>query len=213
MIPPQRFVEFVYNFCQEHDIVFVADEIQTGFCRTGKTFAMENYGIVPDLMTTSKSLAAGMPLSAVVGRAEMVNASNPGELGGTFAGNPLACAAALAVFEIIEEENLNDKSEILGQKLENFLKEAQKTHAFIGDIRRLGAMVAAEIVVDPLSKKPDAARTNAIVNYANEHSLLLLSAGLYSNVIRFLSPLTITDSELEKGLAILTEAIEASAKA
>src|SRR5699024_6927349 len=110
----------------------------------------ENYGIVPDLMTASKSLAAGMPLSAVVGRAEMVNASNPGELGGTFAGNPLACAAALAVFEIIEEENLNDKSEILGQKLENFLKEAQKTHAFIGDIRRLGAMVAAEIVVDPL---------------------------------------------------------------
>ncbi len=213
MIPPQRFVEFVYNFCQEHDIVFVADEIQTGFCRTGKTFAMENYGIVPDLMTTSKSLAAGMPLSAVVGRAEMVNTSNPGELGGTFAGNPLACAAALAVFEIIEEENLNDKSEILGQKLENFLKEAQKTHAFIGDIRRLGAMVAAEIVVDPLSKKPDAARTNAIVNYANEHGLLLLSAGLYSNVIRFLSPLTITDSELEKGLAILTEAIEVSAKA
>ena len=114
VIPHQRFVEHVYNFCKKYGIVFIADEIQTGFSRTGKLFAMEHFGIVPDLMTTSKSLAAGVPLGAVVGRAEIVNAPNPGELGGTFSGSPLACAAALAVMDIVEEENLNEKAEILG---------------------------------------------------------------------------------------------------
>lgn len=202
IIPPKRFVEHVYNFCQENGIVFVADEIQAGFSRTGKLFAMEHFGIVPDLMTTSKSLAAGMPLSAVVGRAEIVNEPTAGQLGGTFAGNPLACAAALAVMDIVEEEQLNEKSEILGAKLETFLREAQKTHAYIGDIRRLGAMVAAELT-DPVTGLPDAKRTKIITQYANDNGLLLLSAGLNYNVIRFLSPLTISDEELAKGLAIL----------
>lgn len=206
IIPPKRFVEHVYHFCQKNGIIFVADEIQTGFSRTGKLFAMENFGIVPDLMTTSKSLAAGVPLSAVVGRAEIVNAPNPGELGGTFSGSPLACAAALAVMEIVEEENLNEKAEALGQKLEEYLTEQQSKHPYIGDIRRLGAMVAAEIVQSPESRVPDAEKTNAITKYANDHGLLLLSAGINSNVIRFLAPLTITDSELERGLTILTEA-------
>lgn len=206
IIPPKRFVEHVYRFCQDHGIVFVADEIQTGFSRTGKLFAMENFDLIPDLMTTSKSLAAGVPLSAVVGRAEIVNAPNPGELGGTFSGSPLACAAALAVMDIVEEENLNEKAEILGQKLEQYLKTQQNQHPFIGDIRRLGAMVAAEIVQTPESKTPDAERTNTITKYANDHGLLLLSAGINSNVIRFLAPLTITDAELERGLTILTEA-------
>ena len=202
IIPPKRFVEHVYNFCQENGIVFVADEIQAGFSRTGKLFAMEHFGIVPDLMTTSKSLAAGMPLSAVVGRAEIVNEPTAGQLGGTFAGNPLACAAALAVMDIVEEEQLNEKSEILGAKLEAFLREAQKTHTYIGDIRRLGAMVAAELT-DPVTGLPDAKRTKIITQYANDNGLLLLSAGLNYNVIRFLSPLTISDEELAKGLAIL----------
>ena len=202
IIPPKRFVEHVYNFCQENSIVFVADEIQAGFSRTGKLFAMEHFGIVPDLMTTSKSLAAGMPLSAVVGRAEIVNEPTAGQLGGTFAGNPLACAAALAVMDIVEEEKLNEKSEILGAKLEAFLREAQKTHTYIGDIRRLGAMVAAELT-DPVTGLPDAKRTKIITQYANDNGLLLLSAGLNYNVIRFLSPLTISDEELAKGLAIL----------
>lgn len=209
IIPPQRFVEYVYNFCQAHGILFIADEIQTGFCRTGKLFAMEHFGIVPDLMTTSKSLAAGMPLSAVVGRAEVINAPGAGELGGTFSGNPLACAAALAVCEIVEEESLNEKAEVLGAKLEAFLKEAQKECAYIGDIRRLGAMVAAELT-DPATGKPDNARTSKIVKYANDNGLFLLYAGLNSNVIRFLSPLTITDEELAKGLAILKDAFAAT---
>lgn len=207
IIPPQRFVEHVYNFCQKHGILFIADEIQAGFSRTGKLFAMEHFGIVPDLMTTSKSLAAGVPLSAVVGRAEVVNSPNPGELGGTFSGSPLACAAALAVMDIIEEEKLNDKAEELGAKLQAYLEEQQKTHKFIGDIRRLGAMVAAEIVEDPETRTPDAAKTSAIVHWANDNGLLLLYAGISSNVIRFLAPLTITDEELEKGLNILTEAL------
>lgn len=209
IIPPKRFVQHVYDFCQKHGIIFVADEIQAGFARTGKLFAMEHFGIVPDLMTTSKSLAAGVPLSAVVGRAEVVNAPNAGELGGTFSGSPLACAAALAVMDIIEEEKLNDKAEALGQNLENYLKEQQKTHKFIGDIRRLGAMVAAEIVKDPETRTPDKDKTSAITNYANENGLLLLSAGINSNVIRFLAPLTITDEELKKGLDILTKALNA----
>lgn len=208
IIPPKRFVEHVYNFCQENGILFVADEIQTGFSRTGKLFAMENFGIVPDLMTTSKSLAAGVPLSAVVGRADVVNAPNPGELGGTFSGSPLACVAALAVMDIVEEEDLNAKSEALGERLEKYLKEQQVKHPFIGDIRRLGAMVAAEIVQSPECKTPDAAKTGAITKYANDNGLLLLSAGINSNVIRFLAPLTITDAELEKGLTILTAAFD-----
>lgn len=209
VIPAKRFVEHVYNFCQKHGIVFVADEIQAGFSRTGKLFAMEHFGIVPDLMTISKSLAAGVPLSAVVGRAEIVNAPNPGELGGTFSGSPLACAAALAVMDIVEEENLNEKAEKLGANLESYLKEQQEKHQFIGDIRRLGAMVAAEIVTDPTSRTPDAERTSRITKYANENGLLLLYAGINSNVIRFLAPLTITDEELKKGLDILTKALNA----
>ncbi len=209
IIPPQRFVEYVYNFCQEHGILFIADEIQTGFCRTGRLFAMEHFGIVPDLMTTSKSLAAGMPLSAVVGRAEVINAPGAGQLGGTFSGNPLACAAALAVCDIVEEESLNDKAEALGAKLEAYLTDAQKEHAYIGDIRRLGAMVAAELT-DPVTKKPDSVRAKIVEKYANDNGLFLLHAGLNGNVIRFLSPLTITDAELAKGLAILTDAFAAA---
>ncbi|ELV08890.1 4-aminobutyrate--2-oxoglutarate transaminase [Wohlfahrtiimonas chitiniclastica] len=211
IIPPKRFVEFVYNFCQEHGIVFVADEIQAGFCRTGKLFAMEHFGIVPDLMTTSKSLAAGMPLSAVVGRAEIINEPTAGQLGGTFAGNPIACAAALAVMDIVEEESLNEKSEALGAKLEAFLVEMQKDYSFIGDIRRLGAMVAAELT-DPATGLADSKRTSIITKYANDNGLLLLSAGLHGNVIRFLSPLTITDEELAKGLAILKDALAEASK-
>ncbi|GAA5096590.1 4-aminobutyrate--2-oxoglutarate transaminase [Wohlfahrtiimonas larvae] len=211
IIPPKRFVEHVYNFCQENGIVFVADEIQAGFSRTGKLFAMEHFGIVPDLMTTSKSLAAGMPLSAVVGRAEIVNEPTAGQLGGTFAGNPLACAAALAVMDIVEEEKLNEKSEILGAKLEAFLVDMQKTHTYIGDIRRLGAMVAAELT-DPETGLPDAKRTAIITKYANDNGLLLLSAGLNYNVIRFLSPLTISDEELAKGLAILEAGLVEASK-
>jgi 4-aminobutyrate aminotransferase/(S)-3-amino-2-methylpropionate transaminase len=203
VIPPKRFVQAVSEFCKEHGIVFVADEIQTGFCRTGKLFAIEHFDVVPDLMTVSKSLAAGLPLSGIVGRADILNVADPGELGGTYAGNPVACAAALAVIDIVEEENLSAKAEILGQKIEEKLHELYAKHEYVGEIRRLGAMVAVEIVENRENKKPNKAKTAEIIKKANENGLLLLSAGLKGNIIRFLAPLVITDEELAKGLAIL----------
>ncbi|WP_035321982.1 4-aminobutyrate--2-oxoglutarate transaminase [Peribacillus kribbensis] len=206
IIPPKKFVQAVRDFCLEHGIVFVADEIQTGFGRTGKFFAIEHFDVVPDLMTVSKSLAAGLPLSGVVGRTEILNIAEPGELGGTYAGNPVACAAALAVIDIIQEEDLLEKAETLGSRMETELRKFAERHKFVGDIRRLGAMVACEIVEDRASRKPDKAKTAEILKYANENGLLLLSAGIKSNVVRFLAPLVITDEELEKGLSILDKA-------
>ncbi|MDQ0861578.1 4-aminobutyrate--2-oxoglutarate transaminase [Bacillus sp. V2I10] len=208
IIPPVKFVQAVYDFCQEHGIVFVADEIQTGFGRTGKLFAIEHFNVAPDLMTVSKSLAAGLPLSGVVGKMEMLNVADPGELGGTYAGSPVACAAALAVIEIMEEEKLAEKAELLGQKIEDVLNELYEQHEYMGDIRRLGAMVAVEIVEDRTNKLPNKMKTAEIVKYANENGLLLLSAGLKGNVIRFLMPLVITDEELSKGMTILKDAFQ-----
>ncbi|MGG4490849.1 4-aminobutyrate--2-oxoglutarate transaminase [Metabacillus idriensis] len=208
IIPPVKFVQAVYDFCQENGIVFVADEIQTGFGRTGKLFAIEHFNVAPDLITVSKSLAAGLPLSGVVGKTEMLNVADPGELGGTYAGSPVACAAALAVIDIMEEEKLVEKAEVLGQKMEDVLHELYEKHDYMGDIRRLGSMVAVEIVEDRISKLPDKKKTAEIVKYANENGLLLLSAGLKGNVIRFLMPLVITEEELAKGLAILKKAFQ-----
>jgi 4-aminobutyrate aminotransferase / (S)-3-amino-2-methylpropionate transaminase / 5-aminovalerate transaminase len=206
VIPPKKFVQAVSEFCKENGIVFVADEIQTGFGRTGKMFAIEHFDVVPDLVTVSKSLAAGLPLSGVVGRKEIMEVTGPGELGGTYGGSPVGCAAALAVIDVFEQENLLEKSEILGNKLEVKLKELAEKHEYVGDIRRLGAMVGCEIVEDRSSKKPNKAKTAEIVKYANENGLLLLSAGIKGNIIRFLTPLVITDEELAKGLAILEKA-------
>jgi len=209
IIPPKRFVQEVRDFCSEHGIVFVADEIQTGFARTGRLFASEYFDIEPDVMTLSKSLAAGMPLSAVVGKAEIMDASSPGELGGTYAGNPVACEAALAVIEIMEEENLSDKAEQIGATLEDKLEEVKARHDYLGDIRRLGAMVAVEIV--DAEGNPDKAKTGAITSYANNNGLLLLSAGVKGNVVRFLTPLVITNEELNEGMRILEQAFEEAA--
>jgi 4-aminobutyrate aminotransferase/(S)-3-amino-2-methylpropionate transaminase len=206
VIPPKKFVQAVREFCKENGIVFVADEIQTGFGRTGKMFAIEHFDVVPDLVTVSKSLAAGLPLSGVVGRKEIMEVAGPGELGGTYGGSPVGCAAALAVIDVFEEENLLEKSEILGQKLEAKLNELAAKHDYIGNVRRLGAMVGCEIVEDRDSKKPNKAKTAEIVKYANENGLLLLSAGIKGNIIRFLTPLVISDEELAKGLAILEKA-------
>jgi 4-aminobutyrate aminotransferase/(S)-3-amino-2-methylpropionate transaminase len=208
VIPPKKFVQFVSEFCKEHGIVFVADEIQTGFGRTGKLFAIEHFDVVPDLVTVSKSLAAGLPLSGVVGRAEILNADEPGELGGTYAGSPVACAAALAVIDVIEEENLINKSEIMGQKIEATLNELAEKHAYIGEVRRLGSMVAAELVTNRTEKLPNKEKTGEIVKRANDNGLLLLSAGLKGNVIRFLAPLVITDAEFVKGLDILEKSFD-----
>lgn len=204
IIPDKKFVQAVREICNQHGIVFVADEIQSGFARTGKMFAIEHFDVVPDLVTVSKSLAAGFPLSGVIGEAEMMDSSNPGELGGTYCGNPIACEAALKVIEIIDEENLNDKSEKVGTVIKAKLNILSQKVDFIGDIRGLGAMVAVEII-DPDTGKPDKEKTAEIVKQANKKGLLLLSAGLKGNVIRFLTPLVITDDELNKGLEILED--------
>lgn len=207
IIPPQKFVKYVSDFCTENGIVFVADEIQTGFGRTGSMFAVEQFDVVPDLITVSKSLAAGLPLSAVVGKKEILNTAGPGELGGTYAGNPVACAASLAVIEIIEEENLLDKSERIGEKIEDQLKKFRGKHSFIGDIRRMGAMVAMEVVDPENDNKPDKQKVSRIAQFAHNNGLLLLTAGMNGNVIRFLTPLVITDEELESGFRVLEEGL------
>lgn len=203
IIPSKRFVQHISDFCKKHGIVFVADEIQTGFARTGTYFAIEHFDIVPDLITVSKSLAAGLPLSGVIGKAEMMDAAAPGELGGTYAGSPLGCAAALAVLDIIEDEGLNERSEEIGRIIEKRAFEWKKEHTFIGEIRRLGAMAAIEIVKDPETREPDKAKAAAIAAYANENGLLLLTAGINGNIIRFLTPLVITDEQLKEGLDII----------
>ncbi|PSA89567.1 4-aminobutyrate--2-oxoglutarate transaminase [Bacillus atrophaeus] len=203
IIPSKRFAQHIADFCKQHGIVFVADEIQTGFARTGTYFAIEHFDVVPDLITVSKSLAAGLPLSGVIGKAEMMDAAAPGELGGTYAGSPLGCAAALAVLEIIEHEGLNERSEEIGRIIEERAFEWKKEHAFIGEIRRLGAMAAVEIVKDPETREPDKAKAAAIAAYANDNGLLLLTAGINGNIIRFLTPLVITDEQLKEGLDII----------
>lgn len=208
IIPHKRFVTEVSDFCKENNIVFIADEIQTGFGRTGKLFAMEHFGVEPDLITVSKSLAAGLPLSGVVGKSEILDASDPGELGGTYAGNPVACAAALSVIDIINDEKLLEKAEIQGEKIENKLTQLKKKHDFVGEIRKLGAMVAVEIMNGDNNRQPDKVKTGSITKYANDNGLLLLSAGVKGNVVRFLVPLIATDNEIEKGLEILEESFE-----
>lgn len=207
IIPSKRFVQHVAAFCKKHGIVFVADEIQTGFARTGTYFAIEHFGAVPDLITVSKSLAAGLPLSGVIGRAEMLDAAAPGELGGTYAGSPLGCAAALAVLDIIEEEGLNQRSEEIGRIIEHQALEWKKEHACIGEVRRLGAMAAIEIVKDQDTREPDKAKAAAVAKTANENGLLLLTAGINGNIIRFLTPLVVTDEQLKEGLSIIEAAL------
>ena len=208
IVPPKKFIKAVYDFCKEHDIVFIADEIQTGFGRTGKLFGIEHFEVEPDLMTVSKSLAAGLPLSGVIGRKEIMEVADPGELGGTYSGNPVACEAALAVIDIVKEEKLSERANEIGSKIVGKLNELKEQYEFIGDIRGLGAMVAVEIVKNQNVKTPYKEKVSAIVNYANQNGLLLLSAGIKSNVIRFLPPLVITNEELEKGFAILERAFE-----
>ncbi len=209
IVPDKAFVNRVYEICQENGIVFVADEIQTGFGRTGSYFAMEHFGIVPDLVTISKSMGAGVPISGVVGRKEIMNVSAPGELGGTYSGSPLGCKAALAVLEIIEEEQLNDRAKIIGDRVMNKFQQLSDRFEQVDGIRGLGAMCALEIVQDKESKTPDKELTGKIIQEAINRGLLLLSAGVFGNVIRILMPLTITDDQLEEGLAILEEAVEA----
>lgn len=209
IVPDTTFVQRVREICSQHGILFIADEIQTGFARTGKYFAIEHFDVIPDLITISKSMGAGVPISGVIGRAEIMDAVDPGEIGGTYSGSPLGCRAALTVLDIIESENLNDRARILGDRVIEKMRFLAGRFECVGDVRGIGAMCAMEIVKDGQSKTPDKETVGKIVKAAAERGLMLLSAGLYGNVIRILMPLTITDDQLEEGLQILEEAFEA----
>ncbi len=212
-VAPADFLQGLRSLCDQHGILMVADEIQTGFARTGRMFAVEHAGVIPDLITMAKSLAGGMPLSAVCGRAELMDAAPVGGLGGTYAGHPLAIASALAVLEVMEEEQLVNRAAKVGGRLVEALKEAQSSVPEIADIRGLGAMVAIELS-ERGSKAPNAAFARKVQQIALENGLILLVCGTNANVIRFLFPLTIEEDTLEEGLKILTGSLkQASASA
>ncbi|MGB5258721.1 MAG: 4-aminobutyrate--2-oxoglutarate transaminase [Woeseiaceae bacterium] len=200
---PPGFLKSLRDLCDQHGIVLVVDEIQTGFGRTGKLFAVEHAGIEPDLMTVAKSLAGGFPLSGVIGKAEIMDAVDPGGLGGTYAGSPLGCAAGLAVLDIIEEEKLCEKAEALGVQIRHWAERLQTDTRCIGHIRITGAMSAIEIVDDNDADRPNAELTKAIAAEACQRGVILLTCGVRANVIRFLPPLTIGESLMDEALQIL----------
>ncbi|MDQ3794332.1 MAG: 4-aminobutyrate--2-oxoglutarate transaminase [Actinomycetota bacterium] len=209
---PDSCLQRLREFCDEHGIVMIADEIQTGFGRTGKMFCVEHSGVVPDLLTTAKSLGGGLPIGGVTGKAEIMDSVHVGGLGTTYGGNPLACAAALAVLETFEEGDLLSRANLIGERAMGAMREIQDKHLdFVGDVRGRGAMLAIELIKDPETKAPDKERTGRIVEAALQEGLLLLTAGQYTNVIRTLMPLAITDEELEEGLSVLARAVDAAA--
>jgi 4-aminobutyrate aminotransferase/(S)-3-amino-2-methylpropionate transaminase len=208
-VAPFDFLRRLRALCDQHGIVFVADEVQSGFARTGKFFAIEHSGVEPDLVTVAKSLAGGFVLSAVVGRAGIMDAPAPGGLGGTYAGHPLGCAAALAVIEVIEEEKLNDRSLALGERIVSRLEamKARSEGAPIGDIRHLGGMAALELVKARGSNEPDADAAKALTARALANGLVLLTCGVYGNGIRIMVPVTVSDAVLDEGLGILERSL------
>ena len=205
--PPKEYFPKIKAICEKHGILFIADEVQSGFGRTGKLFAIEHWGVEPDIMTTAKALAAGYPLSGITGRAEVMDAPHAGGLGGTYGGNPTACRAALAVFDIIEEENLLDRAVVVGDRVRSAFTRLAEDLEVIGDVRGLGAMICMELVTDRASKTPAADLTKALVARAAERGVIMISAGTHGNVIRPLMPLTIELDTLERGLAIVTESL------
>jgi 4-aminobutyrate aminotransferase / (S)-3-amino-2-methylpropionate transaminase / 5-aminovalerate transaminase len=210
VVAPKAFLEGVRRLCDEHGIVLVVDEVQTGFGRTGKFFAIEHYGIEPDLITVAKSIAAGLPLAGVIGKAEIMDAPGDSAIGGTYVGNPVAQAAALAVLDVIEDEGICEHATQLGETIRARMESWRERWPQIGDVRGLGAMLAIELVRDPAGKEPDADTASAIVEAAAERGLLLLKSGIYSNCIRVLTPLVLTDAELDEALAVWEDALEAT---
>ncbi|SMC89973.1 4-aminobutyrate aminotransferase apoenzyme [Desulfocicer vacuolatum DSM 3385] len=207
--PPDGYFQEVAALCKEHGILFVADEIQSGMGRTGKMFAMEHWGVEPDLTTVAKSIAAGMPLSAVVGKTEIMDSVHPGGLGGTYGANPVACAAGLAVMEIMEEENLVEKAEELGKTLMERFGKWQSEFAHVGEVRGIGAMSGITLVDEKGNPSADAAKE--LVGFCFKKGLSILACGIHGNVIRVLMPIVITDEQLEKGLSIMEEGLAALA--
>jgi 4-aminobutyrate aminotransferase/(S)-3-amino-2-methylpropionate transaminase len=206
---PKEYVQTLAEFARDHGILFIADEIQTGFGRTGKMFASEHYGLVPDLITTAKSLAGGLPLAAVTGRADVLEAPHPGGLGGTYGGNPLACAAALAVLDAMESERIPERAARMGDRIRARFCHWATRHPCIGDVRGLGAMVGMELVTDRSTKTPDKALTGRLLAAALARGLILLSSGTYGNTVRVLAPLTTPDEIVEEGLDVMEQALEA----
>jgi 4-aminobutyrate aminotransferase/(S)-3-amino-2-methylpropionate transaminase len=210
--PPPEFFSIVQDICKRHEILFIADEVQTGFCRTGAMFACERYGLVPDLLVSAKSIAGGMPLAAVTGRAEIMDTPGIGGLGGTFGGNPVSCAAALAAIEIMECENLSSRAERLGDLFDSRARAWKKRWPLIGDVRGLGAMRAMELVRSSETREPAKAETEQVLRHSYEHGLILLSAGTYGNVVRLLVPLVVTDEQFNEGLNVLEGALASVAE-
>jgi len=206
IVPADGFLPALADWCRAHGVVFIADEVQTGFARTGAMFASELFGIVPDLVTTAKGIAGGLPLSAVTGRAEMMDAVHPGGLGGTYGGNPIACAAALAAIEAFESEDLAARARRLGEILQDRLTGIQQRDPRVGDVRGRGAMVAVELV-DPASGAPDAALTAAVARACIAAGVIVLTCGTDGNVIRFLPPLTIEEDLLHEGLDVVAASL------
>ena len=206
IVPCKGFLPGLVEFCKKNGIVFVADEVQTGFARTGQMFACEDEGIVPDLITTAKGIAGGLPLAAVTGTAEIMDSIHLSGLGGTFGGSPIACAAALGAIATIEEENLVERAKQIGKIMFDALTEMKKKYPIVGDVRGRGAMQAIELV-KPGSKDPNPEAQAAIIKYCQQKGVLILSAGTYGNVIRLIPPLVIPEHLLKEGLSILDEAI------
>ena len=208
VVAPREFMQGVRRICDEHGIVMVVDEVQTGFGRTGKLFAIEHYDVEPDLITVAKSIAMGLPLSGVIGKAEIMDAPGDSAIGGTYVGNPVAQAAAHAVLDVIEEENLCARATVLGDTMRARMESWKERFPQIGDVRGLGAMLAIELVRDPSTKEPDAETATAVVEEAVGNGLLLLKSGIYSNCIRVLAPLTLSDAELDEALGVWEQALE-----
>jgi 4-aminobutyrate aminotransferase/(S)-3-amino-2-methylpropionate transaminase len=206
--PPPEFFRILMDICHKHGVLFIADEVQSGFGRTGKLFACEHYGIEPDIMITAKSLGGGLPLAGITGRAEIMDAPGPGGLGGTFAGNPLSCAAALAVLDLFEHGDLLTRANELGNRFQKRAREWQKRWSIIGDVRGLGGMQAIELVKSPETREAAPEETKQITQYCYEHGLITITAGSYGNVIRVLVPLVATDAQMDEGLDVLESALQ-----
>ncbi|RBP89136.1 4-aminobutyrate aminotransferase/(S)-3-amino-2-methylpropionate transaminase [Cytobacillus firmus] len=207
VMPSSRFVKGVKQLCEKHGILFIADEVQTGFGRTGKMFAMEHYDVVPDLITMSKSIGAGLPISAVTGRADIMDSPNIGEIGGTYGGSPLGCAAALEVIQTIEEEGLIGRANEIGSLFTEKFSDLPLKYKQVGEVRSLGAMCAIEFVKDQDTKEPNKEIVQEILSIAHKRGLIVMSAGLFGNIIRLLTPLITPDEQLNEGLTVLEEVI------
>jgi 4-aminobutyrate aminotransferase / (S)-3-amino-2-methylpropionate transaminase / 5-aminovalerate transaminase len=208
VVPPLEYFQTLLEVCRKHNVLFIADEVQSGFGRTGALFASERYGIEPDIIVTAKSLGGGLPLAAVTGRAEIMDAPGPGGLGGTFAGNPVSCEAALAVLDLFEKQDLNGRANELGERFQKHARKWQKRWGKIGEVRGLGAMQALELVRSPETREPAAEETKKVTQYCYEHGVISISAGSYGNVIRLLMPLVITDEQMDEAMDVLECALE-----